>query len=741
EVLLSQSEAVLYKGNSLTLTATVLPADTSDKSVSWTSSDEAVATVSGGVVEAKGKGTAVITATTSNAKAAVCTVEVLLAAESITTNEEQYVLPVGESIKIEAAVLPDDAADKTLLWSSDNEEIVAVSSDGTVRAISAGTANITIKAAVGNAQKTVGVFAAVPETSVKISGEANEMFAGDSMKLQAAVGPENADYKDVTWSSDNEAVLTVSADGTVSALSAGQATVKAVSHFKKAQDEFVITVRQGAHEIKLSKTSCQIDENGSAQLEATVLPENAWNKEVTWQSSDENIASVDQNGLVSAVSKGTALITVTSKDGRASAVCEVKVQRLVKEIKLSQSSAVIEKGKTITLSASVLPADATDLSVTWQSDNEAVAVVSENGIVTAVSAGKAQITAQSSNESVKAVCDVTVEVYSSSIEIQNSKEELWVGETLALSAVISPSDTTEKNVTFESSDSTVASVSESGVVTALKGGTVKISAKANDTGITADFDLKVSVKESAVSLSESERVVQKGETFRLDFEIFPEDATYRQVTWQSSDETIVSVGSDGSLKAESVGTATITVRTTKTFKEDTCNVTVIQNPQEIVLDKNALSIDEKESAKLQASFVPSDTTQTDLIWASEDESVAVVENGVVTGVSKGTAEIYAISKADGNVKAICTVEVKRRAQGISFDSAEKTVQAGESFTLSVTITPEGTSEQGVLWSSSDETVVSVGENGSLKAVGKGTAIIYAETVDGGYKAFCMVTVE
>ncbi|MGN0468537.1 MAG: Ig-like domain-containing protein [Acutalibacteraceae bacterium] len=742
EVVLSQSSAVLYKGGSLTLNAVVLPDDTSNKAVTWKSSNKNVATVSNGVVQAIGKGTAVITAVSADGKAqSDCKVEVLLAAESITTDKEKYIVPVGDSLKIQATVLPEDTADKTLLWSSDNEKIVSVSSEGTVTAVSAGTANITIKAAVGGAEKTVSVFAAVPETSVKISGEANEMFVSDCMKLQALISPENADYKDVTWSSDNEAVLKVSSDGTVSALSAGQAKVKVVSHFKKAQDEFVITVKQGAEEIKLSKTSFKIDESASIKLEASVLPENADNKQVQWQSSNEDVATVDQNGLVSAVSKGTALITVTSKDGRASAVCKIEVQRTVKGIELSQNTAVVENGKTLALSAVVTPADATDTSVKWLSSNDDVAVVSENGVVTAVSAGNAQIIAQSSNESVKAVCNVTVEVYSTGVKIQNSKDELWVGETLALSAVVSPSDTTDKSVTFKSSDSSVASVSESGVVTAIKDGTAKISVTTNDTGKTASFDLKVSVKETSVSLSKTQIVVQKGETFNLDFEVLPENATYKQVTWQSSDEKIVSIGSDGSFKAEKVGTATITIKTAKNFKEDTCTVKIIQNPQEIVLDKTSVSIDEKGLAQLEASFVPSDTTQKDLIWASSDESIAVVENGVITGVSKGTAEIYAISKADGNVKATCTVEVKRRAQGISFDCDEKTVKVSESFTLRVTITPEGTSEQGIIWTTSDDTVVSVGENGNLKAVGKGSATIYAQTVDGGYKAFCMVTVE
>ena len=168
-----------------------------------------------------------------------------------------------------------------------------------------------------------------------------------------------------------------------------------------------------ATSIELNETSAEITEGGTMQLTATVLPEDATDKTVTWVSSDESVATVDENGLVTAVSPGTATITATTNDGsELSASCAVTVLPnivLATSMDLNQSNAEVNVGETVQLTATMLPEDATDKTVTWASSDESIAAVDENGLVTAVAPGTATITATTNDGSeLSASCVVTV---------------------------------------------------------------------------------------------------------------------------------------------------------------------------------------------------------------------------------------------------------------------------------------------------------------------------------------------
>lgn len=167
--------------------------------------------------------------------------------------------------------------------------------------------------------------------------------------------------------------------------------------------------------IELDETDIVIIEGETLQLTATVMPEDATNKSVTWETSDEAVATVDQNGLVTAVGAGVATITASTMDGsNLTASCTVSVEPnvvLASSIELNQTSANVTEGETLQLTATVLPEDATDKTVTWASSDETVATVNQNGLVTAVATGTATITATTIDGSnLSATCVVTVSV-------------------------------------------------------------------------------------------------------------------------------------------------------------------------------------------------------------------------------------------------------------------------------------------------------------------------------------------
>ena len=252
KVSLNKSATTLTEGESETLTATITPSNaTGDKTVKWSSSNEAVATVdSNGKVTAKKAGTAVITATSSNGKTAGCTVTVKqkeIAITGISLNKSTTSLTEGESETLTATITPSNATgDKTVKWSSSNEAVATVDSNGKVTAKKAGTAVITATSSNG---KTAGCTVTVKQKEIAITGislnkSTTSLTEGESETLTATITPSNATGdKTVKWSSSNEAVATVDSNGKVTAKKAGTAVITATSSNGKTAG-CTVTVKQ-----------------------------------------------------------------------------------------------------------------------------------------------------------------------------------------------------------------------------------------------------------------------------------------------------------------------------------------------------------------------------------------------------------------------------------------------------------------------------------------------------------------
>ena len=301
----------------------------------------------------------------------------------------------------------------------------------------------------------------VPITEVQLGREALDMYEGDTFKLTATVLPVNTtDSKDISWSSNNEAVATVSEDGTITAKSVGTAVITATSSNGKTADCTVTVSKKEIPitEVHLDKSSATLTEGDSTTLVATVLPENTTDgKSIKWSSSNVAVATVDLMGKVTAKSAGTAIITATSENGKT-ASCAITVEKKlipITEVSLSESAVGIIEGNTHKLTATVLPENTTDSKiVSWSSSNEAVATVSEDGTITAKSAGTAVITATSTNGKT-AGCTVTVskkEIPIVDVALNRTSATITEGDILNLTATVLPENTTEsKNIGWSSS--------------------------------------------------------------------------------------------------------------------------------------------------------------------------------------------------------------------------------------------------------------------------------------------------
>ena len=252
--------------------------------------------------------------------------------ESVSLNKSEMTLTEGESETLAATVTPENAENKSIIWSSNNEAVATVDANGTVIAKRAGTAVITATSTNGkSAGCTVTVEKKqIPVTEVRLSESTVGIVEGSTYKLTATVLPENTtDSKNVSWSSNNEAVATVDANGNVTAKRAGTAVITATSTNGKTAGCTVTVSKKEIPitEVRLNKSTETLTEGETTTLTATVLPENTtYGKSVKWSSSNVAVATVDLMGKVTAKRAGTAIITATSENGKT-ASCTVTVNK------------------------------------------------------------------------------------------------------------------------------------------------------------------------------------------------------------------------------------------------------------------------------------------------------------------------------------------------------------------------------------------------------------------------------
>ena len=243
------------------------------------------------------------------------------------------------------------------------------------------------------------------------------------------------------------------------------------------------------------------------------------------------------------------------------------------KVKLSKSEATIEKGKTLTLKATITPSDLADKGVTWKSSNKKVATVSSSGKVKGVKAGTATITCTSNATGLKATCKVTV--VNGLVTLNKTEAYVQKGKTMTLKATVTPETLTDKSVTWESSDKKIATVTKAGKVKGVKYGTATITCTSVATGAKATCQVTV----GKVVIGTSEVTIKKSrETILIPF-LYPEDLADKSVTWKSSDKSIATVDEGGRVKGIKAGTATITCTSVATGLKGTCTVTVLSNSE------------------------------------------------------------------------------------------------------------------------------------------------------------------
>lgn len=395
--------------------------------------------------------------------------------------------------------------------------------------------------------------------------------------------------------------------------------------------------------VTLEPNTLTLEKGEKETLTATVAPTNATNKGVTWSSSNPEVATVD-NGVVTAVSAGEAIITVTTEDGAKTATCKVTVNAPqtvpVTGVTLTKTELTLAEGGSEKLTATVEPANATNQTVTWSSNNEQVATVAD-GTVTAVKAGTATIMVTTADGSKTAACEVTVNAPTkpvTNVTLEPTTLTLEAGSTGKLTATVEPSDATNQNATWESSNNEVATVGQDGTVTAVKEGTAAITVKTADGNYQATCAVTVkpqNVLVTHISVTGTASLYV-GDTAKLTAKVEPTNATNPAVTWSSNNESVATVGTDGTVTAVSAGTATITVTTEDGQKTAACTVTVLS------VDRTKLFALLQGSGVLLATPISADGSE----FSSDQKWVTVAEKQALQTVADSAKTVYDSSTAD-----------------------------------------------------------------------------------------------
>ncbi|MGL1885147.1 MAG: Ig-like domain-containing protein [Reichenbachiella sp.] len=631
---------------------------------------------------------------------------------------------VGNTLAFTEAVAPSNASNKNVTWESSNTSVATVDANGLVTGLTEGSTDISVVTEDGNfvATNTISVSVPVDPESVSIDFASLSLHVGDTQILTETVLPANAVDKTVSWSSSNEAVATVDANGVVSAVSIGSADITVTTNTGAKTSAISVSVDPIAVTgVALDQSSITLVLNGSAQLVETVSPANATNQDVSWSSSNPSVVSVDNNGLVSALGTGTATITVSTDDSGFDATSTITVidqpESVVIELEDYTSTGGVSANNdnslgfltysvggvdainwnqtgdygiyeveipangtyNVVINAGSPSADpAVEISVDGNSllnesfaasgdwdDFDAIALTTQLDLTSGSHTFRIQSSGSSAwqwnADNVILTLDGVVEhVAVEDVSLNQSSATLETGGSVQLLATVLPANASNKSVTW-SSNSANASVDANGNVTANSAGPAEITVTTVEGGFTATSVITINsivFDVESVSLDQSSATLETGGSVQLSATVLPANATNKSVNW-SSNNANASVDANGLVTANSVGSATITVTTVDGSFTDTSVITInsiVYDVESVSVDQTSLSLEINDIVQLNETVLPANATDKSVTWSSTDATVATVSNGVVTAVSEGNATIT-VTTVDGGYTAMTAVSV------------------------------------------------------------------------------------
>lgn len=767
---LSTSALYLNVGASGTVTATVT---NTEAPVHWSISDPSMATFFVGEDGLTATVTALATGTNKKTtlvatqeingvvKSYSCDIYVLNPVNSLTLLyngteiKETIAIEKGNAIYITAylnlgeSVVPDNTK---ISWVSSDSSIIAVSPATTegqqqlceIKALNGGNATITAVTEDGLYIATADFYVTEGVKSISLDKtDVTAQMALEKYQLKATVLPDSAGVDtSVIWASLDTSILTVDQNGLVTFVGPGETYVSATSNAdstKVAYCHFLIT--QQVEGIKIDFESVTLNVGEEFRLSALISPDNATNKNVTWSSSNEKVVKVDKTGMLTAVGSGSATIVVQTEDGGYIDMANVTVLQPVTSIVLSNTEMSVKKGTVFYLGATVLPDTANNKKVMWASSDTSLATVDQNGKVTTLAVGTVTISCTSVENGVVAYCIVEITEPVTGLTLNTYYQEMVAGTKFVIVPTVLPLDAPNKNVTFLSSDPSVATVDENGIVTALVGGTCEIVVTTVESNLKATCTIVVKEFVESVKISGNPDLLNVGDSVELSVEVLTQTASNRAVYWTTSNSAIAIVDQNGKVKGVAPGNVVITATAADgSGVSDSVVIRVIEAVTSISLSESKITIYVGETYNLKATINPPNASIKEIEWSSDNEAIAkAYYDGDVVGVSPGRTVVYAKSTDGNDVVARCTVIVKDivRATSISVNSSEITMLKGKTRKLTARLYPTNSNET-VKWVSSDTSIVTVDQYGNIITVGAGHCEVTAYSSAGSVEDTCII---
>ena len=514
-------------------------------------------------------------------------------------------------------------------------------------------------------------------TGISLNLNKTVLDVGETLQASHVLQPLNVTVKTVTWKSSNTEVATVTADGLITAIAEGTATITVeTTDGSNLSNSKQITVTVLAKSIALEIENTTIDTGNTVQASYSILPSNTTNKNVSWESSKKSVATVDENGLITAIAPGITIITVKTTDGtNLSDFKQIEVHQKATNITIGLSKTGLNAGETLQATCNFEPANVTNHSVRWTSSNPNVATIDANGLITAIGNGTTIISVETLDGSnLTASKELTVSIMAKSITLNVEKDTIIAGNVLQASSTILPANAIIKKTRWESSNKNVATISEDGLITAIAPGTTTITAWTTDgTNLSSSKKITVIRIATGITLYLSKENLNAGESIKATIDIQPEDVTSKKLKWTSIDTKVATVSSNGLITAIDEGKAMITVETTDGSKlSDSKLVTVTVLAKSIAITITQNTINAGETIQASYNILPSNTSNKEVRWESSNENVATVSNnGVISGTGLGTAVITAKTTDGSNLSDSKEITVNEKVlqntkDGISY---------------------------------------------------------------------------
>lgn len=753
--------------------------------VTWSCADESIAKITGDSVTAVAPGITYVIAKAPNGSELAFKVTVY-ASPAISFDKDSVSVPTGEVVQANVAVDPEDAAVDYEVKLDGN--LAAAGTDYTLSVngkkisfvpLAAGRFVITATAEVNSETATAQLVVTAQQEVEKVAftEDKRNLFVGDTDDLLSLIqwndGLSTPYDTSLTWSTGNASVATVDDTGVVTATGVGRTYVYAKAS-NGLRAKILVIVDAKVEGVTLSQENYELWVNEIAFIKATPNPANAKYTKVEYTSDDDTIATVSTDGRIVAKKGGTtyitATITWTDADGNnqtASARAKVFVKTPVKSVEVrrvdtdtNDDIVAKKRGETIQLKAVITPAETYDKSLTWSSENEAIATVDQNGKVTTVGKGTTYIYAKCMNGTygidgtgkpavgmIKIIVGAEDDIQ---LDITPTRSEVYPGENVQYTTTLTPEEAYAGELTWSSDNSDVV-IDSTGVAMVSK------TAKAGLANITATMTFADGTTETAKALLyiktdvNSLKFEKDAMTIYLDEDdylspIFNDGATTpsdTSITWTSDDSSIVSVDSYGKIHANKLGTTWISAYSYNKLRAQML-VKVIAAPTGVKLSEEVISGFAGEKHDIGYTFTPDYTTETGVTWSTNNADVAYYDTYTNKIVMKGAGSCWITITANDTHHGVITdkvkVNVRQKVTGVTICAKKLTKKVGNMFKMTATAIPAKGVGSTIFWSSSRPQVATVDEFGVVTCLKAGTTMITAITAN-GHVAKCYLRVK